>query len=110
MENQPVSNLDILDLSIVFADLGPKSDEDRAEQGFWRACCPDERMSLTGRKTFDAYHLDKPLSRDYGTFAAKIADLHKAELASIAEGKQIERPYVVRAWDCCARCTAGSLP
>ena len=86
---------DILDLSIIQADLGLDGDFNHQNRGFWQTAGMNPDMAVAVRKLPKDVHVESPVCIDHLAFVDKIADLHKIELDSQAEPKSIERPVEV---------------
>lgn len=93
-ETVPVLDLSCLDLSIVFADLGPvdlATRHRRPEKGFWRSAFADAEMAGATRRLPRSVHIETPICPDISKFVDRIFEIHKMELDSSAEPEQIER-------------------
>lgn len=99
-------DLSDIDLSIVCTDLGPEdlaTRHSRPHKGFWKWAFADGEMALVPRKLIKDVHIEKPISIDFGKFAAKVHELHQIELGSSAEPEDMERPCEID--DQVAECT-----
>ena len=86
---------DILDLSIVQADLGLEGDFPRQNRGFWGCFRFNPDMALVLRRLPKESSAQQPICIDYTEFVNRVAERNEIELDVLGKPRKMDRPIEV---------------